>query len=153
MQKNFSIREITQKDSPALLDIKKRSIPQCAPTHSPKDIEMWLAYCDKQNPETCFSNDQGFVAYNDNELIGFVVFSDQDNIGHVDNIFVLSSYRKKGIGSKLFQLAEKELGKQGIEKFTIRATLNAQKFYADFGYMPKEPGIARAGFEILIMEK
>lgn len=152
MQK-FSIREIREKDSTLLLDIKKRSIPQCASTYNDKDIKSWLDYCNAQDPNTCFSGSRGYIAYDNEEPIGFVEFSDKDSLGHIDNMFILPTHTKKGIGTELFKLAENDLKNQGIENFSIRSTLNAQEFYAGFGYALKEPGIARAGLEIVIMEK
>ena len=142
-----------KEDSALLLKIKKLSIPQCSTSYDDKDIKAWLAYCNAQEPKTCFTDDQGFIAYNNDKPIGFVTFSDKNNLGHIDNMFILPAHTKKSLGTTLLQLAEKNLRKNDIKTISIRVTLNAQDFYAHFGYLPKKSAKARAGFEIVIMEK
>lgn len=74
----------------------------------------------------CFT----YVAEAEDEIIGFLkatiheakdlaVIEDGEKYIEIDDIYVSSKYREKGIGSKLMEIILEEAGKQGIERAMV----------------------------------
>jgi len=86
------------------------------------------------------------VAEEKTEILGYIsiieeIFQDtvrigEHNISHgffLDNMFILPSHIKKGIGKKLFEIAIHWCRKRQIRKLYIDSDPNAKKFYEKMG--------------------
>ena len=59
------------------------------------------------------------------------------NEAHLVTFAVHPSFRRKGLGSRLFQYLLKEIEKQNLDKVTLEvrsSNLTAQRFYKEFGF-------------------
>lgn len=84
------------------------------------------------------------VARDGSELVGFITFSkergDYDvgvERGLVHDLFVRSSHRDSGIGSRLLNAAERRLANDGIDRVSLEAmasNTDARRFYERHGY-------------------
>lgn len=72
----------------------------------------------------------------DNELVGVVIVSFLWNAMEIDSLWVNESYRGKGVGSKLMEMAEDEGRKRGSSfAHTNTFTYQAPDFYKKCGYI------------------
>jgi len=76
---------------------------------SKKSIKKFL----DKNPNTCF------IAEYKNEIIGTIMAGNDGRRGHIYHLMVKPEHRKKGIGKKLLEKAEKALKKEGIRKIFL----------------------------------
>jgi len=77
-----------------------------------------------------------FVAVDNGKIVGMV----RGNSNRIFNLFVLGSYHKKGIGTKLLNKFEMESKKNKSNVIKIRSSLFAFNFYKKMGYK-KSTGI------------
>lgn len=71
------------------------------------------------------------MALDKNKIIGFCEY----NFGcELSRIYVHKDYLRKGVGSRLLEIAEASLEKQGCKKISIKSTITAKAFYAAQGY-------------------
>ena len=94
----------------------------------------------------------GWIATVDGVAVGYLlavqVFS-LEYLGltaEVDEFFVLSSQRGKGIGAELLKAAESEFGRRGYTNISLqlsRSNNSAREFYRNLGYTE------RSGYELL----
>lgn len=84
-----------------------------------------------------------FVAEDDGKLIGFATFSIRDvvryprPIAELDELFVVESYRKKGIGKKLMDKIEEKAREQECYRLFIESHYDhktAHSFYERLGF-------------------
>lgn len=84
-----------------------------------------------------------FVAEDNDKLIGFATFSIRNvirypkQIAELDELFVLQSYREKGIGKKLMQHVEEKAKELDCYRIFIESHYDhktAHKFYEGLGY-------------------
>ena len=99
---------------------------------SKKSIKKYL----ERNPGTCF------IAEYNSEIIGTAMGGHDGRRGLIYHLMVKPEHRRKGIGKKLLDEAEKSLKKKGIRRiylsvFTENDTGN--KFWENNGYVIREP--------------
>lgn len=84
-----------------------------------------------------------FVAEENGKLVGFAAFSVRDvirypkPIAELDELFVYSDYRQKGLGKKLMQQVEEKAKELNCYRIFIESRFDyktAHKFYEDLGY-------------------
>jgi ribosomal protein S18 acetylase RimI-like enzyme len=95
---------------------------------SKKSIKIFL----DKNPNTCF------VAETGREIIGTIMAGNDGRRGHIYHLMVKQEHRKKGIGKKLLEKAEKGLKKEGIRKIFLVAFKEnkaGNRFWENNGYV------------------
>jgi GNAT superfamily N-acetyltransferase len=79
------------------------------------------------------------AAYDDGALVGFArVMSDGTNMAWMGDVFVLESYRGRGIGTELVREALDDPAYRDC--FWYLNTSSAHGLYAKFGFVPADPG-------------
>jgi len=87
-----------------------------------------------------FKNNKIFVAVIDNEIKGFIIFSeffwDKGKEGFIDEIVIDSKEQSKGIGGTLIKFVENYFKKKGIKKVSLMSVTKSKafKFYKKKGY-------------------
>ncbi len=150
----ISFRKTTAEDSSTLLALKIKTIPVCSSHYSDEDISKWLKFCKKEDPISCFSESNGYLAIKDNEPIGFVTYTKGRQKSSIDNLFIPQENMGNKVGETLLHLAEEQIHDDNKEAvISIRSTINAKMFYEKYGYKYVEDSIARAGFLIYLLRK
>ena len=76
----------------------------------------------------------------DKNIIGFILYEDIQDRFELDNIYVLDSYRKKGIDSILMDLMINEGKKKNIQNITLEVredNYKAINLYKKYGFVEK----------------
>lgn len=86
------------------------------------------------------------VARDEGDIVGFVMYTIEGDTfeksvirGLVQNLFVVASHRRKGIGSRLLERAEAALADQGADVVGLDVMAkneSARSFYREHGYDP-----------------
>jgi GNAT superfamily N-acetyltransferase len=104
------------------------------PTHYKEILEITDMYgfllCD---PSECV----GYVLLNrDDEIVGYTLITERGrNNYHIERLFVVPKYRKRGLGTYLVHLSElhaKDLGKPA--RVTLETVEHARPFWLRMGY-------------------
>ena len=81
-----------------------------------------------------------FVVRFDDENVGYALASVEHDVGEIDSIFVVSKYRRKGLGKKLMEKSQRWLAEQNVKKISIsvaEGNESAFPFYQKLGYFPR----------------
>jgi GNAT superfamily N-acetyltransferase len=117
-----------------------------------KDIEKVIRLCHSVWPDLTIielkkhfakkirkQDNNGFVAIEDNKIVGFIGFSEgyfRDS-DYLDWVFVDKEYRGKGIAERLIKEFEKDAKKRGVKRIfstTIRKNKPVMKMQKKLGY-------------------
>lgn len=150
----MKINKPDQKDIPALINLWREQYQ----LHN--DIDPVYYVPNSSNQDKVFEkyikkaiiNDSPniLVARDNDKMIGFITFDIEENnyidtnikkFGEIIEIFVKKEYRKKGVGTKLIQKAEKFFINQEIKDVKIASSSfndNASKFYDKNGYISRQ---------------
>jgi len=98
--------------------------------------------------------DELLVAREDDELLGFVMYTLEDGryvqdetTGVIVNLYVRPDWRNDGVGSKLLAAAEAELVDEGAETVSLEvlaANDDARRFYRRHDYRPHRVELAKS---------
>lgn len=108
------------------------------------EIDQYEAYCIY------------FVAYNDeNQAIGTLrLFPNEENKTMLlQRLAILKEFRGTSIGKALVQKAEEFSKKQGYQKMSLHAQVNAKNFYKKLGYQAYGEIFDDAGIDHITMKK
>lgn len=72
-----------------------------------------------------------YVAEYNNQIIGF---SDLNNEGYLDRLFVHKDFQKQGIATALVMQLENEARNYGIKQLTVQASVTAKPFFIKMGF-------------------
>lgn len=75
-----------------------------------------------------------------NEYVGYCVTICNQNLGEIDSIFVVDTYRKMGIGHRLMTRALDWLNQQSVKSNRISVAFGNEqvfRFYEQFGFLPR----------------
>jgi GNAT superfamily N-acetyltransferase len=82
--------------------------------------------------DVLFAQDQVWVAEREGRLVGFMALRPPD---WLDQIYLDSTVTSAGLGSRLMQVAKREL-RGRIQLWTFQSNLPALRFYARHGFVP-----------------
>jgi ribosomal protein S18 acetylase RimI-like enzyme len=102
----INIRNYEKSDSEQLIDIAK-ALPEWFTENGIKHMQIDLRY------------QQGFVALNDSQIVGFLSFFVTEGIGHLGWIGILPEFHRQGIGRKLVEHLISELKQVGIHELRV----------------------------------
>ncbi|AFY69907.1 GCN5-related N-acetyltransferase [Thalassoporum mexicanum PCC 7367] len=77
----------------------------------------------------------------------------ESQIAKIERLAVLTTYRRKGIGSKLMQAAIEVISDRGIKQVKIHAQAYVAKMYLQLGFEPQGEEFYEAGIAHLEMYK
>lgn len=128
--KKIRVRSATLEDAESIFAVHKNSVENlCTGDYGPEQIAMWL---DGRSPQTyreAIAAGNLWLAYADT-LEGFIEID-----GHeVTKLFIRGDAAGQGIGARLLNDALLRIKTAGHPTAYVEATLNAEKFYAAFGF-------------------
>jgi ribosomal-protein-alanine N-acetyltransferase len=99
-----------------------------------------------------------WVVCAENETLGFIIAFWQAGKGHLITIDVLESARRKGVGTALLDLAEREMSRAGVYLVELETATNnaaAIAFWKKHGYQATgvHPGYYEGRIDAFIMKK
>lgn len=150
---NYMIKDVLPSQYSELLDVQIGCIHSLDATYNQEEINTWVGYLERATPQrfadfqnrawfTDMGSIEGFVSWSQDELSG---------LASVECLYVREASRGQNIGRLLLHVAEDNF--TAATRILVRSTLNAQPFYEKNGYVLKELGKSRAGFDIAILEK
>ena len=87
------------------------------------------------------------IAEEDGTIVGF---GDMDRQGYLDHLYVHRNHLRKGIGAKIVEELEKEVGFHNIAAFTTFASITARPFFEKLGYkVMYQNTVARGDVELV----
>lgn len=131
---NFEIRFLSEENKEQIKNLWKENFFE----DEEKIIEKFL--------EKVFENEKGVGAFFENKLIGMVLFLNSKivfknkkyNSAYFYAVCTNEKYRKKGVMASLFEFAEENLKKQGVEIcFLVPENESLFKMYEKLGYESK----------------
>jgi len=93
--------------------------------YSKKQIEAWSNRVSAKRFRDSAKNCIRFVALDNNKIIGFADFKENDLMG----LYIHKDCINKGIGKNLLTHLEKAAYKKGVRKLQCLSTITARKFY------------------------
>ena len=130
---NCNIRSARAADAERLLDIRRRAILELAvPALSSAQAQAWAAGRDLTWMTALISTHPLWIADLDGAIVGWIVLDENRVIG----LYVDPLYSRRGFGSHLLAMAERELWAGGARTVTLESSWNAEEFYLHRGYEP-----------------
>ena len=131
-----TVRPLRDDEVRLYLEIHERAIRGLVGTHySEDDIEGWVVPATEENLRV--------VALNAEREIRLLVELDGEPAGigavvleasELRAVYVLPESARRGCGSALVHEIERIARDNGLERLTLHASLNAERFYAGLGY-------------------
>src|SRR3989344_2270005 len=128
----MKIRLVRDQDYPAIARLRRQTIRNVnSKDYSEDVIHNWSAKTGAQDfresAETC----KRWVAVENERIIGFCEHTFECE---VSRMYVHKDHLRKGVGSRLLEVAEASLLKQGCKEINIESTVTAKEFYEKNGY-------------------
>ncbi len=144
MTENITIKQISEKDLDEVYSIYRDYVNNNVPLSV---VREWF----HENPRFflgCYKKDG-----DEEKIVGIVFARQQNNELILEAIAVLSSYWRKGIGTKLLRALEDVANTSGIERISAGVASNVKEFYEKNGY--RMAGVLKEDEDetVLIMEK
>ena len=128
------IRDFCAGDEADLSRVFQSSIRELASAdYTTEQIEVWAgASCDLEKWFKRIRELKPFVL----EIDGIIVaYADLQPDGYIDHFFVRGTYSRQGIGSLLMRHIIENAIAKGITALTADVSMNAQNFFASFGFV------------------
>ena len=142
------------EDYAATARLTRQTIRQINSKDYPEDIiHVWSARTSAQKFREREKLCKRWVAIEDDKVVGYC---DHNFECELWGLYVHKDYQGKGIGSRLLEVAEGSLKKQGCKKISIKSTITAREFYESNGYKVLKKAIHKIEdkkVQIFIMEK
>ena len=121
-------------DTVGMHDVHSHAVRQvCAQHLKPPVVEAWLHGRTPEGYQRA-ADDEGerfWVALNsEDRVVGFAGWRGDE----LTALFVLPECHGRGIGSELFQACEEDARNHGLQIVRLDTTLNAVRFYEQFGF-------------------
>lgn len=129
-----AIRRATIADAPAICRIHTGAIRQtCGQVYSPRAIETWVDMLRPEKYHEQISTMIFRVAEARGDVLGFALFFPRS--GELNALYVAPEAQRRGIGTALLEDVHRLARSLGHPAVHLRATLNAESFYACHGYV------------------
>jgi putative acetyltransferase len=126
------VRDYGVADCDATIAIFLAAIREVASRdYTPDEIEAWAQVEDRDAWATRRASRPSFIAECDGVTIGF---SDLEQDGHLDMMFVHPAYQGIGVASLLLVKVEDEARRQGLDRIFTEASLTAKPFFERRGF-------------------
>jgi putative acetyltransferase len=129
---NMKIRPALEEDYDAMVCLRDDTIRNVNSNDYSEDvIYNWANKASPQDFRKSAYNCKRWAAIDNNTIIGFCEHS---LAGELSRIYVHKDYLRKGVGTRLLEVAETSLVKSGFTEVYIESTITAKDFYEKNGY-------------------
>jgi putative acetyltransferase len=126
-----SIRSYQPADLDAVITIFERAVREVASAHyTPAQIDAW-AHTERKEWRKARLSRPTWIAEMSGEPVGF---SDLEEDGHLDMMFVHPAFQGQGIASALLNTVESAARKQSLTMIYTEASLSARPFFERRGF-------------------
>ncbi|MDD1012698.1 GNAT family N-acetyltransferase [Pseudomonas rubra] len=127
---NLQIRLATADDASGIFNAHRNSVERlCTQDYSPEQISMWLDGRSAQTYREAIDKGLLWLAETDS-IQGFVEVEGNE----ISKLFICGDGARRGIGSRLLEVAIEHLRNGGAQSAYLEATLTAEPFYARHGF-------------------
>lgn len=130
MQESIIIRQANPADAPAITAVylasRKQLLAYAPLRHSDASVLDWIR-------DILIPNDHVSVAEVSGRIVGMMALSKSDNIGWIDQLYVLPEAVQQGIGTMFVSIAKTTLGSP-IRLHTFQENIKARRFYERHGF-------------------
>ncbi len=147
MGSKFIIKKMEYEDIPKILSVLKEP-------YMLERGDYYSNYFNRCLIEMNNSERVSFVAFLDNEVVGYVhiifksdyPYFQESNIPEINDLYVVPSVRKNGVGKELISCCEAYATEHNFEKIGLgvglyRGYASAQRLYVKNGYLPDGNGL------------
>ena len=127
------LRDYAESDGPATLDVFRRAIRvTAARDYTPEQVAAWASdEIDTAGWDARRRGSRTRVAEVDGSVAGF---TDVDERGYVDMMFVDPAFARRGVASALLEWAESTARELGAVELSTHASLTARPFFEAHGF-------------------
>ena len=131
-----TVRPLRNDEVRVYLEIHEKAIRGLAGSHySQRDIDGWVVPATGENLRAVARNPEGeirLLAELDGKAVGIgaLVLAESE----LRAVYVLPECARRGCGSALVREIDRIARDNGLDRLTLHASLNAERFYADLGY-------------------
>jgi putative acetyltransferase len=119
------LRQLAMEDMDRAAAVYRMSFDQAFPTlaglHTPDDDRRYFR-------ERLLASCQIWGHFEDEELVGFIAFRE----GWIDQLYLLPSLQRQGVGSALLQIAKSSFSTLSL--WTFQSNKSARRFYEKHGF-------------------
>ncbi len=138
------VRPAREEDLPRLRVLFQRSVRALAVGHyAPPAIEAWAGAAEEEAWIESDDLENLCVAQVGVSLVGFAELSPDGE--EVRMVFVEPTVAERGIGTCLVERVEEEAARRGVDRLSLRSSLNAVPFFEKFGYQTRAEHERRLG--------
>lgn len=127
---NIIFRPATPSDAPGIANVylvsRKKLLNYAPLSHSDAEILVWIK-------EKLIPTGQVMVVEKDNRIIGMMALEKKNEIGWIEQLYLLPEWVNYGIGSQFITMAKMTLGSP-IQLHTFQANSQARHFYEKHGF-------------------
>ncbi|WP_320672324.1 GNAT family N-acetyltransferase [Patulibacter defluvii] len=139
------VRAYDRADAAATLAVFRDAISGTASAHyTPAQIAAWLG--PGIDPDAWHARRAAvdtLVAEADGQVVGF---TDLDDRGHIDMLFVAPRAGRSGVATALLEEVLRRVAERGLTRLTVEASLSARPFFLRHGFaVLAEQQVARGG--------
>jgi GNAT superfamily N-acetyltransferase len=120
------LQQLSFADMDEAATVHRRSFDHALPTlaglHTPEEDRLFFR-------ERMFTTCQLWGCFDDNELTGVIAFRE----GWIDQLYVLPSFQRKGVGTALLRVAQGLHG--NLSLWTFQRNVAARRFYEGHGFV------------------
>ncbi len=124
------LRKATQADAEEIANVylvsRKKLLPYAPLAHSDVDVLHWIQ-------EILIPTNQVTVVEDNRIIIGMMALSKNQDIGWIDQLYLLPTSTGRGVGTVLLNLAKETLGSP-IRLHTFQENIQAQRFYEQHAF-------------------
>lgn len=134
------IRRAMAADAPGIHTVHHAAIRGiCASVYSPDQIDAWTSVISTDSYVSGMELFDFLVAEHEGSILGFSVVNVPG--AELNTLYVAPSAGGQGVGSALLKEAEDLAFAAGVQRITLKATLNAVTFYERAGYSQLGPAL------------
>jgi putative acetyltransferase len=149
----FAIREYRPDDIDDVIDVFVHAVRQVASRdYTPSQITAWSTV-DREEWADWRLTRPTFVAEAAGRVVGF---SDLEDDGHLDMMFVHPGHHRRGVATALLDRVELRAREIGLERIYAEASITARSFFENRGFVVIRPITVEEGgeaFDLFAVEK
>jgi len=144
----MNIRTSTSSDVASIVALFTASVHQIAArSYTPAQLAAWAP--ESPNLDQWCSRLailETLVAVPDGEIAGFISFAGN---GHIELLFTSPAFSRKGVASRLYEIAAQTLRARGVRSLSTEASIEARPFFESMGFnIVEEQVVERNGVQL-----
>ena len=138
-QPAIDLRSAVADDADAIWAVRLRAIDRECRAHYPRDlIDAWLASPMPESFSALIEAEKFIVAASGTRIAGFAGF--KPSVAEIEALFVDPEFTGLGVGRRLLTQLELLARELGLNRVTLKASLNSVTFYQSAGYVERGRG-------------